>query len=545
MSSPSRSSSPPSAAAVAAVGLAVFVCAWFVLHHGWFARGQIVDTPVYQAYGWAVARGEVPYRDFSIEYPPGALPAFVLPGLATRDDEGAFRRQFETLMFICGAALVLASAFSLVALRAPPRRAYAAISLVGAWPLLLGSVVLTRFDLWPAALAAAALALVVSGRLRLGHALLGAAVAAKVWPAVLAPLFVAYVWRSRGRREALVCAGLLVGVAAAVVLPFLALSPAGVWDSVVRQTTRPLQLESLGAALVVVSHRVFGTGAHMVSSHGSQNLGGGVANAVGTVQTLIQAIVVVGIWAWFARAHRDRAELVRACAAVVVAFVALGKVLSPQYMIWLIPFVPLVRGRRGLRASVLLAVALVLTQAWFPQHYWNYALHFSRPVAFLVLARDAVLIALLVVLLVPQRRTWDDRPVSRERPYGATIVVRRGDEVLLLHRAHEGPAYDGDWAWTPPSGARLPGESVDECARRELREETGLELDLRRVPSEHDDWTLWIADAPQDADVRLDDEHDAFRWLPVEDAAALCKPERVAAGLLDAVAHGLDRAGTA
>jgi 8-oxo-dGTP pyrophosphatase MutT (NUDIX family) len=545
MSSPSPSSSRLSAAAVAAVGLAVFVCAWFVLHHGWFARGQIIDTPVYQSYGWAVARGEVPYRDFSLEYPPGALPAFVLPGLGTQGNDGEFRRHFETLMFLCGAALVLASVFALVALRAPPRRAYAAISFVGAWPLLLGSVVLTRFDLWPTALAAGALALVVSGRLRLGHALLGAAVAAKVWPAVLAPLFVAYVWRSRGRREALVCAGLLLGVVALVVLPFLVLSPAGVWDSVVRQTTRPLQLESLGAALVVVSHDVFGTGAHMVSSHGSQNLGGGIADAVGAVQTLLQVAVVVGIWVWFARAHRDRAELVRASAAVVVAFVALGKVVSPQFMIWLIPFVPLVRGRRGLRASALLVVALVLTQAWFPQHYWNYALHFSTPVAFLVVARDLVLIALLVVLLAPQRRTWDDRPISRERPYGATVVVHRGDEVLLLHRAHEGPGYEGEWAWTPPAGSRLPGESVEECARRELREETGLELDLRRVPSEDDDWALWVADAPEDADVSLDEEHDAYRWLPVDDAAALCKPERVAAGLLDAYAHGLDRAGTA
>ena len=545
MSSPFRSSSPPSATAAAAVGLAVFVCAWAVVHHGWFARGQIVDTPVYESYGWAVARGEVPYRDFSIEYPPAALPAFIVPALGTQGDDGAFRQRFETLMFMCGAALVLATAFALVALRAPPRKAYASIALVGATPLLLGSVVLTRFDLWPAALAAGALALVVSGRLRPGHALLGVAVAAKVWPAVLAPLFVAYVWRSRGRRDALVCAGLLVGAAAAVVVPFLVLSPGGVWDSVVRQTTRPLQVESLGAALVVVAHHLFGTGAHMVSSHGSQNLGGGTANAIGAVQTVLQIAAVAGIWIWFARAHRDRAELARASAAVTVAFVALGKVVSPQFLIWLIPFVPLVRGRRGVRAAALFAAALVLTQTWFPQHYWSYALHFSTPVSFLVLARDAVLLALLAVLVAPQRRTWDDRPIARVKPYGATVVVRRGDEVLLLHRAHEGPDYEGDWAWTPPSGARQPGESPEECARRELREEAGLELELRPVPSADDDWTLWVADAPENAEVRLDDEHDAYRWLAIDDAVALCRPERVAAGLLDAHAHGLDRAGTA
>jgi 8-oxo-dGTP pyrophosphatase MutT (NUDIX family) len=543
MSNQSRNSSRPNVALVTAVGLAVFIGAWFVLHHGWFERRQIVDTPVYEGYGDAMARGEVPYRDFSLEYPPGALPVFVLPALREEGDAAAFRRWFETLMFMCGAAMLLATAFSLVAQRAPPRRAYATIAFVAVAPLLLGSVVLTRYDLWAAAIAAGALAALLSGRVHLGHGLLGAAVAAKVWPGVFAPLFFAYIWRTRGRGEALRSAGTAVSVFAVVILPFVVVSPSGVWDSVVRQATRPLQLESLGAALVVVSHHVFGTGAEMVSSHGSQNLGGGVADAIGASQTALQLLAVVGIWVWFARAHRDRAQLVRACAAVAVAFVALGKVLSPQFLIWLIPFVPLVRGARGVRASALFAVALVLTQAWFPQHYWNYALHFSPTVSVLVLARDLVLLGVLGVLLAPDWRTWDDAPRAREKPYGATVVVRRGEDVLVLHRAHEGPDYDGDWAWTPPSGARLPGESPDECARRELIEEAGLHLELRRVPSGAEDWAYYVADAPDDAEVTLDAEHDAFRWLPVEEAAAVCKPERVASGLLEIHSRGFPRVG--
>ena len=253
---------------------------------------------------------------------------------------------------------------------------------------------------------------------------------------------------------------------------------------------------------------------------------------------------------WFARRRRDRAELVRASAAVVVAFVALGKVLSPQFMIWLVPFVPLVRGRRGVVASGLFALSLVLTQAWFPQHYWDYALRFDGGVTALVLGRDLVLLALLGVLVAPDWRTWDDVPRAREAPFGATVAVRRGEEWLVLHRAHEGPDYEGDWAWTPPSGARLPGETVEECAARELREEAGLELPLVRVDSPNTDWGLFVAEAPLGADVVLDDEHDAYRWLPLSEAAALCRPGPVATGLLaaakasDADAHELDRAGT-
>ena len=77
------------------------------------------------------------------------------------------------------------------------------------------------------------------------------------------------------------------------------------------------------------------------------------------------------------RAGRRRAQrLLRYAAACVCAFVAFDKVLSPQYLLWLIPLVPLVRGTRGAAATGLLTAACVLTQVWFPQRYFDYALHF-------------------------------------------------------------------------------------------------------------------------------------------------------------------------
>jgi hypothetical protein len=95
--------------------------------------------------------------------------------------------------------------------------------------------------------------------------------------------------------------------------------------------------------------------------------------------------------------------------------VALGKVLSPQFLIWLIPVIPLVRGRRGLAASTLLAAALVLTQLWFPYRYWQLALHFGALQSWLVLARDLVLVALLVVL-ASSLRDRDSNGLAARRP---------------------------------------------------------------------------------------------------------------------------------
>src|SRR5690242_10483528 len=100
--------SPRAAALVSAGALLALGASWTLLHTGFWGRGQIVDTPVYQAYGDAVEGGAVPYRDFSLEYPPGALPVFVVPSLLSRSgDADGYRRVFEALMVACGGIALL------------------------------------------------------------------------------------------------------------------------------------------------------------------------------------------------------------------------------------------------------------------------------------------------------------------------------------------------------------------------------------------------------------------------------------------------------
>ncbi len=402
--------------AAAFAAIALFVVSWTFLHVGFYKHKQLIDTPVYQRYGNAIADGKVPYRDFKVEYPPGALPVFALPGLAepgrNQEVSTGFRRSFETLMWLCGAAALAAMAVVLRALRRSTVNVWAALCFAAIAPLLLGSVFLSRFDLWPAAIVATALAALVSGRLRLGHALLGLGVTAKLYPAVFVPLAVAFVWKRAGRREALTCLGLALGVVAAVFAPFVILSPGGVWQSLSVQLSRPLQVESLGSALLLVGHHVFGLGVTGETSHGSQNLAGNAAEWLAVASTLLQVGVLIWIWAAFARGRGGAEALVRSTAASLCAFIACGKVVSPQFLIWLIPIVPLVRGRRGLGASALLGVALGLTQIWFPFRYFRLALDFEAGLSWLLLARDLTLVALVVVLAVTLRRTTATRPES-------------------------------------------------------------------------------------------------------------------------------------
>ena len=53
----------------------------------WNGTVGISDTPVYERYGERIADGDLPYRDFSLEYPPGALPAFAVTQSWDRDDQ--------------------------------------------------------------------------------------------------------------------------------------------------------------------------------------------------------------------------------------------------------------------------------------------------------------------------------------------------------------------------------------------------------------------------------------------------------------------------
>jgi len=140
----------------------------------------------------------------------------------------------------------------------------------------------------------------------------------------------------------------------------------------------------------------------MRSGHGSQNLYATGTAVTATVFSLVQVGVLV--WIWLRRAVTSE-ELVRWAAAALVAFVALGKVLSPQFLIWLVPVVPLVGGIRGLRASVLLAFALVVTQLWFPARYWGLARGLDPIPSAFVLLRDVVLVAVLVVLVRDRRES--------------------------------------------------------------------------------------------------------------------------------------------
>ena len=396
---------------LAALGVAaacLFLGSWALLHQVWYrSAGEIVDTPGYETHADAIAVGQVPYRDFSFEYPPGALLPMLAPELtARRGNFGDYGHSFEKWMAGAGVLMTLLAALALAALRPPPLRAAVTMLLVGASPLLLGNLMLSRFDLWVAALTVGALAALLWERDKTSAVVLGAAIATKLFPAVLVPIGLAHVWRRRGRRAALAWTAIVAAVCAVVFVPFAVLSAGGLEHSFGVQLDRPLQVESLGGAILIALHNDAGTTLHVFTTV-SQNLSGPGAHAAAVLSGVAQVVALLAVWLLYARGPATRERLLAHAAAAVVAFVAFGKVLSPQYMVWLIPLVPLVRSRL---AQALYVAALVLTQIEFPARYWRFANDLNPSIAGVVLARDLVLVMLAALLVVEPGRERVEEP---------------------------------------------------------------------------------------------------------------------------------------
>jgi hypothetical protein len=371
----------------------LLVAGWLVGRALFEIDVRFSDVPLYREYGERLLDGEVPYRDVPVEYPPAALPLFALPAAVSSDLDG-FRLAFELLLLLCAAGTLAAVDVALCTLGASPMRRALALGFVAVAPLLLGRVSWERYDLWPALLATAGVAALLVGRHRLSAVALGLGAAAKLFPLVLVPLLAL----RAGRREALAATGLAIGVLAACLAPFLALAPGETVDVFERQVRRPLQIESLGASALLVAREVGGLSLGVESSYGSINLGGQRAAVVSALLTLAAAALLAFV---VYRAWRDRPAhegLVMSAAALVAVVVVLGKVLSPQFLLWLVPLVALLGGRRGALGGALLGAALVVTHLVFPDRYLALIRLDAEPVWLLAL-RNVLLVALLAVVL--------------------------------------------------------------------------------------------------------------------------------------------------
>ncbi|HEX9378166.1 MAG TPA: glycosyltransferase 87 family protein [Gaiellaceae bacterium] len=384
---------PPAAAAIP-----IYLAACAVPDGGLFRAERFRDVHLYQGFADAVFDGRVPYRDFFMEYPPAALAVFLPPAAF---GSSHYNAAFKCLMALCGIATLLLLAFLLVRLGVSTVRLWAAVVLFALSPLALGPISLNTYDAWPALLTVAALLLLLARQDVAAFALLGAAFAAKVYPVVLIPPAAILVWRTRGREPASRALAASAGVAALIILPFLIVAPHGLAQSFRAQAARSLQVESLGGSLLAVGDRLGLYSATVVHRSGhaiSYDLVGSLPETLAVLSSVAQVLAVISVAFLYLRGRDDPRRLLLAFAAAIAGFLAFTRFFSPQYLLWLVPFVLLLE----LAAWVLTAAALVLAQVWFFHYRDVFAL---GGYVWLVFVRDLVVVALFALALVRLRRS--------------------------------------------------------------------------------------------------------------------------------------------
>jgi len=376
-------------AQLALAGLALLVAYAVATTTGPFSDITVNDLYVYGVYTNLLGDGQLPYVDFGFEYPPLAAIPLWLAGVPGRDP-ATFAWSFGVLMAIC-----LLAGQQLAARLAGGGRA----GLTVAWllvltPVVVGAAVRTHFDPLPIAIALAGLLALSRERHDLGFVLLGIGTMTKLFPGLLAVIALAWLLGRGDRRAALRGGAIFAAVVIAISLP---LSGAGYVDSFRFHLDRPVQIESTPASVLFALGGSDVTGTNLRPDRFKSNgLDGGHADAVEALFGLLVLMAVGPIV--LLGAHRpDPRHMVLCGFAALLAFITLGKVFSPQYVIWLAPFAALawVWGQRAV--ALLTAAAIVLTHVEFPSRYFD-LINVETDVVVIVAVRNGLLLAALAVL---------------------------------------------------------------------------------------------------------------------------------------------------
>lgn len=326
-----------------------------------------------------ILRHCLPYRDFNFEYPPLSVIFITLPRLlASYFNLYVLVYAVELLLFDFVGIFILTS-FS-KQLGHNPWKTLAIYTIV---LLAVGPLVVTRFDFIPAILTLISIFFFIKKRSKTAWAFLAAATLTKIYPLVIAPIFL-LIQLSRSEKKNLL-EGLLAFIitSAVITVPFVILSPSGFWESFSYHTQRPLQIESTYASVLELlsAFKIFDL---------NIALGYGSVNVIGTVPDILAkisfGITILGLLAVYWSANRglkhshinqqnwavqsdETAFIVKYSLMAILVFIVSCKVFSPQYIIWLLPLIPLITHKSKYLIWLLFIAVGIMTFFIFPQYY--------------------------------------------------------------------------------------------------------------------------------------------------------------------------------
>jgi Gpi18-like mannosyltransferase len=448
-----------------------------VAHKWGYVPRSTGDVSYYANVAYSVLHGMWPYRDFPFEYPPLSILSFL--GSPVTGSLEHYQHWFTSEMIVVDAlAAVVTTAAAARIWRGLGRPLAAAVALAAA-VVAAGAIATNRFDGVVALLLALALLCIVHRRLTLAAVVLGLGFAFKLTPVVVIPLVLVL---AQTRRKAIVAALAALAAAFLPFVPFLVLDAHALVTSFVGgQVARGLQIESVAAAPYLLAQIIHPGTITVISPPGGSLIvsgaGTSVLSSLAPIMVLVLLVVLyLGVWRSRDALRANAEGIPVTMLAAVLATMVGNKVLSPQHLLWLLPFAALcLVGRRPLAriAGALMLVALVLTQVEYPGMYYRQI--DMDPVPFAVIAaRNGVLLAafILAVVDVWRMRSYApaDPPAAVAEPASPPPADADPDasSPAGVDMAAEGGLREGDEP--PADGGRVAGGTL--ASARRLRMST-------------------------------------------------------------------------
>jgi len=405
------------------IPVAIVVAAAALTPTAEFARNQ-GDVRLYFDDAKAIADGQTPYTEVPLEYPPLALVPMLVPYIVAPGGTPTFE---EYTWLFAGWEAVLVLALGLVLLRIArlggieTRRRDPGWTVAWRLPILVAGAALAiawRFDLFAALLLAIALWATLANRPTAAGIALGLGALVKLFPIVAVPAL-ALAWLPPREPSRLIRFGLATFATVVVgLLPFLAIAGAGALSFLGYQAQRGLEVESVGAGIVLLDGLIRGQPVETHSPFKAVEVFGPLAT---TWLALLPAMTlggfgVLAVASWrrfrseldaFGRVKPD--TLTTVAGATVMVLLATSKVFSIQYVVWLVPVAALLAGWRFWLAAAMVA----LTMPIHPFLFAGLVNQGALPILVLNL-RNALLVVLTAWVLADlwRGRAHTERPTS-------------------------------------------------------------------------------------------------------------------------------------
>jgi uncharacterized membrane protein len=352
------------------------------------------------------SRGFVAYLNYEVEYPPLGLVHLALPRLLG----GTTPNTYQTIFSLISLALAIGTGVAvywLARLRwsaESPRDVtlmFVGLTLAGV-PL-----VVWRFDILPAFLTAVALLAYAVRRPGWSGMMLGLGFAAKVYPLFLVPVFAAAQLFERRWRDLTVLAVAAGGTILLVFGEVFLRVGSREFYFLIYQRNRGVEVESITGGIAMLAGALGLSPTKVSFDFGSDQVSSPLLTAIATPNAVFEALVVVVLVAAAVYSFRrdvratgrvQALTLVQYSLATVLVGILANKVLSPQYIVWLLPFAPLMSARK----SLFFLVITVLTLLEYPFNFDNFV-HLQVPAALLVNLRNVLLVAYFAWVVWPQR----------------------------------------------------------------------------------------------------------------------------------------------